>query len=304
VRLQFVLSMGPLTSRAADQAIDRILYDSAGNFVLHDAALSGMRGHELTFLKRVLADPAWASSAAGRADVITDFSRAIINSGDAAMVGGLLDLMAAQPASQSWRQLAMLEAFPELEANRRRGAAVKHVMLEQPPAALAKLAAAPSDAVRARLEKVEAVLTWPGKPAPAEPKVEPLTPEQQARFELGKQQYATICGQCHKPDGMGQVGLAPPLVNSEWVLGPDTRLARIVLHGLRGPVMIGGKSYNMDMPSLGVLDDEKIAAALTYIRREWGHTAAPVEPKTIKDIRGATQGRKEAWSATELQAVR
>jgi hypothetical protein len=49
-----------------------------------------------------------------------------------------------------------------------------------------------------------------------------------ARFDLGKQQYATICGQCHKPDGMGQVGLAPPLVNSEWVLGSETRLARIV----------------------------------------------------------------------------
>jgi hypothetical protein len=60
----------------------------------------------------------------------------------------------------------------------------------------------------------------------------------------------------------------------------------------------------MDMPSLAVLDDEKIAASLTYIRREWGHAESAVEPKLVRDIRGATQGRKEAWSAKELQAVR
>jgi hypothetical protein len=47
------------------------------------------------------------------------------------------------------------------------------------------------------------------------------------------------------------------------------------------------------MPSLAALNDEQIAGALTYVRREWGHTADPVDPKAVKDVRGATSGRRE-----------
>jgi mono/diheme cytochrome c family protein len=181
---------------------------------------------------------------------------------------------------------------------------VKQISLDAPPIALVKLSTSGSDAVRSKLGKVDAMFTWPGKPVDPAPKVEPLTAEQQARFERGKQQYGLICGQCHKPDGMGQAGLAPPLVNSEYVLGPETRLARIVLQGLRGPVEIQGKTFNLDMPSLAALDDEQVAAALTYVRREWGHTADPVEPKAVKDVRGATSGRREAWTLKELEIFR
>jgi mono/diheme cytochrome c family protein len=219
------------------------------------------------------------------------------------MVAGLLDLMAAQSAEQQWRQLAMLEAFPEREktATRRRRAAQARISLDAPPVALVKLSTSGSDAVRARLDKVDAMFTWPGKPVEQGPKVEPLTPEQQARFERGKLQYTAVCGQCHKPDGMGQAGLAPPLVNSEFVLGPDSRLARIVLQGLRGPIEVQGKQFNLDMPGLAALDDEQIASVLTYIRREWGHTGDPVHPSAVKDVRGATSGRREAWTAKELE---
>jgi mono/diheme cytochrome c family protein len=87
------------------------------------------------------------------------------------------------------------------------------------------------------------MFTWPGKPVDPAPKVEPLTPEQQARFERGKQQYALICGQCHKPDGMGQAGLRAAAGQQRICpRAPETRLARIVLQGLRGPVEIQGKT--------------------------------------------------------------
>ncbi|MEA2708384.1 MAG: hypothetical protein QOF78_985, partial [Phycisphaerales bacterium] len=307
VRLQFVLSIAPLNLSAGDDAIDEILRDGDGgggeSYVLRDAAITGMRGREIAFVRRIMNDPKWSAQSKGRHDVITDFCRAIIKSGNGRAVAGLLDLMAAQPAEQQWRQLAMLEAFPEPEktATRRRRAPQKQITLDAPPVALVKLSTSGSDAVRSRLEKVDAMFTWPGKPVEPPPKVEPLTAEQQARFERGKQQYALICGQCHKPDGLGQAGLAPPLVNSEYVLGPETRLARIVLQGLRGPVEIQGKTFNLDMPSLGALDDEQVAAALTYVRREWGHTADPVDPKAVKDVRGATSGRREAWTTKELE---
>ena len=304
VRLQFVLSTAPLNVPDADDAIDAILRNGGGeSSVLRDAAISGMRDRELDFLRRMMSDPQWSQASPGRHDVVTDFSRAIIKSADRRMVAGLLDLMAAQSANQQWRQLAMLEAFPEPEKNaaRRRRTQQARIALDAPPVALMKLSTSGSDAVRAKLDKVDAMFTWPGKPVDPTPKVEPLTPEQQARFERGKIQYAAICGQCHKPDGMGQVGLAPPLVNSEFALGPDSRLARIVLQGLRGPIEVQGKQFNLDMPGLAALDDEQIASVLTYIRREWGHTGDPVEPKAVKDIRGATSGRREAWTAKELE---
>ena len=133
--------------------------------------------------------------------------------------------------------------------------------------------------------------------------VKPLTPEEQTRFEAGKALYEQVCLACHQQHGQGQPGLAPPLAGTEWVGFSDQRLIRIVLQGLRGKIKVKGEEYEMDMPSLGVLDDEQIAAALTYIRREWGHTYAPVSPATVKQVRAATEKREDAWTAPELMKV-
>ena len=68
---------------------------------------------------------------------------------------------------------------------------------------------------------------------------------------------------------------------------------RILLNGKEGPVGL--------MPPLGtVLSDDQIAAVLTYIRREWGHTASAVDPATIAEVRKATAGRAKPWTADEL----
>ena len=116
--------------------------------------------------------------------------------------------------------------------------------------------------------------------------------QKQARFEAGKALYPLICGACHQPSGLGQEGLAPPLLDSEWVRGSERRLIRIILHGLRGPLTVKGKLYELDMPPLAVLEDEQIASILTYVRREWGHSASAVEPVTVTGIldrRGAIE---------------
>jgi hypothetical protein len=102
-------------------------------------------------------------------------------------------------------------------------------------------------------------------------------------FEVGRQQFAVVCAQCHRPDGMGQEGKAPPLVGSPWVLGPDRRVIRIVLHGARGPFPVRDRTFNLDMPSLKALTDDQIAGVLTYVRRSWGHEAPPVDPRSGGD---------------------
>ena len=139
-------------------------------------------------------------------------------------------------------------------------------------------------------------LTWPGKPNAA-PAATPLTAEEQQRFAAGREVYQTLCVACHQPDGRGREQLAPPLVGSDLALGPAGIAARIVLGGKEGPTGL--------MPPLGgSLTDEQVAAALTYVRREWGHTASAVNPTTVKDVRAQSTGRTRPWTAEELARVR
>jgi mono/diheme cytochrome c family protein len=135
-------------------------------------------------------------------------------------------------------------------------------------------------------------------------KAKPLSPEEQKLFAAGKEVYEATCLACHQPHGMGQEGLAPPLVGTDWMASSPERLIRVVLHGLRGPIKVKGQTYEMDMPALGVLDDEQIASVLTYVRREWGHTYSAVKPDLVKTVREATEKREEAWTEAELLKIR
>jgi mono/diheme cytochrome c family protein len=139
-------------------------------------------------------------------------------------------------------------------------------------------------------------LTWPGKPN-AGPAAVPLTPEEQQRFAAGREVYQTLCVACHQPDGRGREQLAPSLVGSELALGPAGIAARIVVGGKEGPTGL--------MPPLGAsLTDDQIAAALTYIRREWGHTASAVDPATVTEVRSLSNGRTRPWTNEELARLR
>ena len=70
--------------------------------------------------------------------------------------------------------------------------------------------------------------------------------------------------------------------------------------------MLNGKEGSTGlMPPLGTaLTDEQIAAALTYIRREWGHSASPVAPSAVQDVRTLSNGRTRPWTSEELERLR
>lgn len=118
---------------------------------------------------------------------------------------------------------------------------------------------------------------------------------------LGKRTFNN-CSACHQADGKGLAGQFPPLDGSEWVTGNQTRLVRILLHGLQGDVEVSGKHYNGVMPAWGRFSDEQIAGVLTYIRGSWGNKAAPVEAAAVAEQRQLTAAHKDAWKAAELLA--
>ena len=143
----------------------------------------------------------------------------------------------------------------------------------------------------------------PPKIAPLATKARPLTAAEQKRFDDGRGLYEQVCLACHQANGLGQPGVAPALAGSEWTGMSDKRLIRILLHGMRGKIKVKGEEFELDMPSLGVLDDEQIAAVLTYVRREWGHGFAPVTPETVTQVRKETESREDAWTAPELMKI-
>jgi mono/diheme cytochrome c family protein len=104
-----------------------------------------------------------------------------------------------------------------------------------------------------------------------------------SRAGAGEEGFLIHCAPCHQADGRGMARLAPPLHDSMWVLGDPALLARIVLNGLQGEML---------MPAMPGLDDEPLAAILTYVRGVWGH-----------DARTDVEARRAPWTAAELSAL-
>jgi mono/diheme cytochrome c family protein len=76
---------------------------------------------------------------------------------------------------------------------------------------------------------------------------------------------------------------------------------QLVLHGLMGPVEVGGKKFNNVMPPLGeTLSDQEIADVLTYARQNWSNDASPVSPEEVAKIRRETADRKTMYQAADL----
>ena len=131
-----------------------------------------------------------------------------------------------------------------------------------------------------------------------------MTAIEKVRFEEGKTIYANVCAACHQPTGLGQDGLAPPLLDSEWVLGPAERLPRILMQGMSGPISVRGVQFRLEMPGLPDLNDRQIASVLTYVRREWEHGEEPVAEDFVAKIREEERNRREPWTAGELLKIK
>ena len=122
-----------------------------------------------------------------------------------------------------------------------------------------------------------------------------------SNLELGKVRFQSYCAACHKLDGTGQENGPPPLAGSNWVAGPETRIIKIVLHGLRGSIEVKGKTYDLEMLSFGpILSDEEIAATLSYVRSHLGNSLPPISPDTVKQVRQATRDHSGYWTVEEL----
>lgn len=98
--------------------------------------------------------------------------------------------------------------------------------------------------------------------------------------------YIANCSSCHQVDGTGVSGAFPPLAGNPVVTGNPIAVIAIVKNGLDGKVLVNGRPYSGIMPHWGgVLSDDQIAAAITYIRSSWHNRAAGVSVAQVRAVK-------------------
>ncbi|MEW4561076.1 c-type cytochrome [Bremerella sp. JC770] len=136
-------------------------------------------------------------------------------------------------------------------------------------------------------------------PVTADPKV----------MAMGKEIFLreSHCATCHQPHGQGMPNLYPPIDGSLWTTGSEDRLISMVLDGMHGTIEVKGKTYSSPPlpPMTGfrqLLNDEEVAAVLTYVRNSWSNRAKPVSASQVAKIRAIDRGDATFWHVNDLMA--
>ncbi|MBV8148690.1 MAG: c-type cytochrome [Candidatus Eremiobacteraeota bacterium] len=101
----------------------------------------------------------------------------------------------------------------------------------------------------------------------------------------GAQLFAAKCATCHQSAGEGTDAF-PPLAGNPVVTAADpSAMIAIVVNGRSGPLTVGGKTFNGQMPTWkGQLTDADIASVATYVRSAWGNEAPPVTEEEVAAV--------------------
>jgi putative membrane-bound dehydrogenase-like protein len=337
VKRQAAASIGAMPAGSREATAGRVLARFGDDPIVVDAVLSGLRGSEFDVLDRLLAGG--DESRTQREAAVVMLAATLLRSGRESTAHDVFE-RAADAARPQWQRSALLTGaevallgapMPGMPPPRRSPAASANapcptcpggrggpggayafrtqedvaaaaslrsgrgnrptLRLNREPAALTAWVSKP-DELSPRAAALLARVSWPGKPGEPAP-VAPLTGEEQARFDAGREVYRNICQACHQPDGRGQDRVAPTLIDSALTLARPEIPIRILLNGKEGAVGL--------MPPIGgTLNDDQIAAVLTYVRREWGHTGSPVEPGVVAKVRALSAERARPWTEKEL----
>jgi mono/diheme cytochrome c family protein len=106
-------------------------------------------------------------------------------------------------------------------------------------------------------------------------------------LELGGKLYSEHCASCHQADGRGVERVYPALAsNVSLSAGPGLNSIRIVLNG-GFPPSTAGNPRPYGMPPFGPsMNDDEIAAVVSYIRTSWGNHGGIVSPVDVAKSSG------------------
>jgi mono/diheme cytochrome c family protein len=289
---QVALSLGTAPASVADGALREITLRNGKEAYVADAVTSSIAGREAAFISSLIAAEPQAGSLENASAVLAVASAAVMQSGDVEQTETLLARL-SQPNTPAWIKTGLLDGVDRLIPRTDDGARRMAFVSVEPKALIAYASSKAPDASRA--SELLKHIRWRGAQIDTAAMLAKLTPEQRALYDKGRSSFA-VCAACHQDEGQGMKGLAPALAGSSWVNGSPEAVVRIVLNG---------KVDQLAMPPLGgALDDETVAAILTYVRKSWGNDAAPISADRVQAIRGLVSHRDEPWSEEELQPLR
>jgi mono/diheme cytochrome c family protein len=292
VQLQLAFTFGQMPSGMAMQGLRIVADRSASRPLVREAIVTGLYGHELDFAEQLAS--AWRTPEDGPDPLLESLTECVAASRNTTNIEKILEIAAAAP---DWQQHAVLAGI-----GARARAKAKKIYFAAEPKGLAAMSA--DEKLGKLIGKASELLTWPGQKGYVPPPViPPLTADEQKSYDLGHSLFVATCAACHQPTGLGAGGVAPPLVDSEWVLGSPERLVRIVLQGAQGPIVAAGVHFDASMPSWATFNDEQIAGILTYIRRDWEQGALPISADKVKTIRQANASHEGQWTSVELSKI-
>lgn len=121
--------------------------------------------------------------------------------------------------------------------------------------------------------------------------------------DAGEQLFVDTCSGCHQLGGIGQPGLAPPLLDTPLWDGlgdqaPDY-LAGIMVSGLTGTITAGGQKFiGLAMPPHDWMSDEEMLAVAAYVLQDLNGLSVALSPETLAAVRAAPP------SHADLRALR
>jgi mono/diheme cytochrome c family protein len=110
--------------------------------------------------------------------------------------------------------------------------------------------------------------------------------ELKASMDRGKDVYASYCVTCHMESGEGIESVYPPLAKSDYLMADRKRSILQVMNGVSGEMKVNGVTYNGEMVSFG-LSDEEVSDVVNYIRNSFGNKdkGGPVKPADVAALR-------------------
>jgi mono/diheme cytochrome c family protein len=105
-------------------------------------------------------------------------------------------------------------------------------------------------------------------------------------MELGRTTYEKQCAVCHGAEGKGNAPVYPPLANNQSITMPSpVNSIRMVLNGGYPPGTKKNPRPHGMPPFAHILNDDEVAAVVTYIRVAWGNSGTPVTPAQANELR-------------------
>lgn len=136
-----------------------------------------------------------------------------------------------------------------------------------------------------------------------------LKGEERKQYVKGKEIYERdgYCATCHQEDGNGLSASGfPPISRTKWAAESEERLISLTLKGLLGPIEVKGKKYPGQVPMTpfeGMLNDDEVAAVLTYVRNSFGNRSSVISAAKVKEVRNQIKDKKGFYDPKELLKV-